>query len=95
MNNARGAGSLAQPVDQQSRALPLYHGCPHCSKRETSLYQMKEYRSLHCRKMKVYGSSDRRHFDSSTGYVVNHLKLFFQFQERFHCKKVKGKCVCL
>ena len=28
MNHAPGAGSIAQPVDQQSSALPLYHGCP-------------------------------------------------------------------
>ena len=28
MNHARGAGSIAPPVEQQSSALPLYHGCP-------------------------------------------------------------------
>ena len=28
MNHVPGAGSPAQPVDQQSSALPLYHGCP-------------------------------------------------------------------
>ena len=27
MNHAPGAESIAQPVGQQSRALPLYHGC--------------------------------------------------------------------
>ena len=26
MNHAPGTGSIARPVDQQSRALPLYHG---------------------------------------------------------------------
>ena len=29
MNQALGVGSIAGPVDQQSRALLLYHGCPH------------------------------------------------------------------
>ena len=29
MNHALGAGLIARPVDQQSIALPLYHGCPH------------------------------------------------------------------
>ena len=28
INHAPGAGSMAQPVDQQSSALQLYHGCP-------------------------------------------------------------------
>ena len=28
MNHDPGAGSIARPVDQQSSALPLYHGCP-------------------------------------------------------------------
>ena len=28
MNHAPGAGSIAQPVDRQSSALPLYHGRP-------------------------------------------------------------------
>ena len=28
MNHAPGAGSIARQVDQQSSALPLYHGCP-------------------------------------------------------------------
>ena len=28
MNHAPGVGSIARPVDQQSSALPLYHGCP-------------------------------------------------------------------
>ena len=28
MNHAPVAGSIAQPVDQQSSALPLNHGCP-------------------------------------------------------------------
>ena len=28
MNCTPGAGSLAQPVDQQSSVLRLYHGCP-------------------------------------------------------------------
>ena len=27
MNHAFGAGSIARPVGQQSRALPLYNGC--------------------------------------------------------------------
>ena len=27
MNHATGAGSIARPVDQQSSALPPYHGC--------------------------------------------------------------------
>ena len=29
MNNAPGEGSIAQPVGQQSGALPLYYGCLH------------------------------------------------------------------
>ena len=29
MSHAPGAGSIAQPVDQQSSALPLYHRRPH------------------------------------------------------------------
>ena len=28
VNHTHGAGSIARPVAQQSRALPLYHGCP-------------------------------------------------------------------
>ena len=28
MNHALGAGSIVRPVNQQSSALPLYHGCP-------------------------------------------------------------------
>ena len=28
MNHAPNAGSIVRPVDQQSRAIPLYHGCP-------------------------------------------------------------------
>ena len=28
MIHAPGAGSIAQPVNQQSSMLPLYHGCP-------------------------------------------------------------------
>ena len=28
MNHAPGAGSIARTVEQQSSALPLYHGCP-------------------------------------------------------------------
>ena len=34
MNYATGAGSTAQPVDQQSSAIPLYHRCPHTPKME-------------------------------------------------------------
>ena len=33
INHAPGAGSTAHPVDQQSSALPLYHGCPHAFRR--------------------------------------------------------------
>ena len=29
MNDAPGAGSIAQPVDRQSSTLPLCYGCPH------------------------------------------------------------------
>ena len=32
MKHALGAGLIARPVDQQSRVLPLYHGCPLLSK---------------------------------------------------------------
>ena len=28
MNHAPGSGSIARPFEQQSSALPLYHGCP-------------------------------------------------------------------
>ena len=28
MNNVLGTGSIARPVDKQSSALPLSHGCP-------------------------------------------------------------------
>ena len=28
VNHVPGVGSIAQPVDQQSRALPLCYGCP-------------------------------------------------------------------
>ena len=28
MNHALGAGSFIRPIDQQSKALPMYHGRP-------------------------------------------------------------------
>ena len=35
MNHASGAGSIARPVDQQSSAMPLYHGCLHIGEEES------------------------------------------------------------
>ena len=32
INHTPGAGSIARPVNQQSGALPLYHGCPDATK---------------------------------------------------------------
>ena len=38
MNHAPGAGSIARPVGQQSRALPLYHGCLPMYKTSVKVY---------------------------------------------------------
>ena len=35
MNHAPGAGLIAQPVDQQSSALPLCYGCPQTCQLQT------------------------------------------------------------
>ena len=55
MSHAPGVESIAGPVDLQSRALPLYHGCPTTSGHETTaaaLCQMKRQALYNAKKLR-------------------------------------------
>ena len=44
-NHIPGAGSITRPVDQQSSALPLYHGCLCKDSRKSALQLLRQERA--------------------------------------------------